>query len=227
MIPKNRIASIDILRALTMYFMIFVNDLWTLRDIPEWLGHAARGEDRLGFADIIFPLFLFIVGLSIPFALKARRKKGDSDFQIFQHIFVRSLALIVMGFFMVNLENINRELLSISKPVYQILMATAFVFIWNLYPDGKAFKKIPEWVMKVIGILILIYLATIYTGGTVENPHWMRPHWWGILGLIGWAYFMVATLYLLVGSRLIWLFLLTLVFLLLNIQQEIKLYEGR
>ena len=226
MIPKNRIASIDILRALTMYFMIFVNDLWTLRDIPEWLGHAARGEDRLGFADIIFPLFLFIVGLSIPFAFKARRKKGDSDFQIFQHIFVRSLALIVMGFFMVNLENINRELLSISKPIYQILMATAFVFIWNLYPDGKAFKKIPEWVMKVIGILILIYLAIIYTGGTVENPHWMRPHWWGILGLIGWAYFMVATLYLLVGSRLIWLFLLTLVFLLLNIQQEIKLYEG-
>lgn len=226
MIPKNRIASIDILRALTMYFMIFVNDLWTLRDIPEWLGHAARGEDRLGFADIIFPLFLFIVGLSIPFAFKARRKKGDSDFQIFQHIFVRSLALIVMGFFMVNLENINRELLSISKPVYQILMATAFVFIWNLYPDGKAFKKIPEWVMKVIGILILIYLAIIYTGGTVENPHWMRPHWWGILGLIGWAYFMVATLYLLVGSRLIWLSLLTLLFLFLNIQQEIKPYEG-
>ena len=65
MIPKNRIASIDILRALTMYFMIFVNDLWTLREIPEWLGHAARGEDRLGFADIIFPLFLFIVGLSL------------------------------------------------------------------------------------------------------------------------------------------------------------------
>ncbi len=226
MIPKNRIASIDIIRALTMYFMIFVNDLWTLRDIPEWLGHAGRGEDRLGFADIIFPLFLFIVGLSIPFAFKARRKKGDSDFQIFQHIFVRSLALIVMGFFMVNLENINRELLSISKPVYQILMATAFVLIWNLYPDGKAFKKIPEWVMKVIGILILIYLATIYTGGTVENPHWMRPHWWGILGLIGWAYLMVATLYLLVGSRLIWLSLLTLAFLLLNIQQEIKLYEG-
>ena len=83
MIPKNRIASIDILRALTMYFMIFVNDLWTLEGIPEWLGHASRGEDRLGFADIIFPLFLFIVGLSIPFAVKARRKKGDSDLQIF------------------------------------------------------------------------------------------------------------------------------------------------
>jgi len=226
MIPKKRIASIDIIRALTMYFMIFVNDLWTLRDIPEWLGHAARGEDRLGFADIIFPLFLFIVGLSIPFAFKARRKKGDSDLQIFQHIFTRSLALIVMGFFMVNLENINRELLSISKPVYQILMATAFVLIWNMYPDGRAFKRIPEWVMKVIGVLILIYLAVIYTGGTVDDPHWMRPHWWGILGLIGWAYLTVATLYLFAGSRIVWLSLFVLAFLFLNIQQEVKPFAG-
>jgi len=226
MIPKNRIASIDIIRALTMYFMIFVNDLWTLRDIPEWLGHAARGEDRLGFADIIFPLFLFIVGLSIPFAFKARRKKGDSDFQIFQHILVRSIALIVMGFFMVNLENINRELLSISKPIYQILMATAFVLIWNLYPDGKAFKKIPEWVMKVLGILILVYLAIIYKGGTVEYPHWMRPSWWGILGLIGWAYLVVSTLFLIVGNRIFWLSVIFLAFLFLNIQQEIKPFGG-
>jgi len=83
MIPKNRIASIDILRALTMYFMIFVNDLWTLRDIPEWLGHAARGEDRLGFADIIFPLFLFIVGLSIPFASKHVVKRAILIFRSF------------------------------------------------------------------------------------------------------------------------------------------------
>jgi predicted acyltransferase len=226
MIPKNRIASIDIIRALTMYFMIFVNDLWTLRDIPKWLGHAALGEDRLGFSDIIFPLFLFIVGLSIPFAFKARTKKGDSDPQIFQHILSRSLALIVMGFFMVNLENINRELLSISKPVYQILMATAFVLIWNLYPDGKAFKKIPDIYMKVLGVLILLYLAVIYTGGSVEDPHWMRPHWWGILGLIGWAYLMVSTLYLLAGNRLFWLSVIFLIFLFLNIQQEVKPFEG-
>jgi len=226
MIPKKRIASIDILRALTMYFMIFVNDLWTLRDIPEWLGHAAAGEDRLGFADIIFPLFLFIVGLSIPFAFKARRKRGDSDVQIFWHIATRSFALIVMGFYMVNLENINREMLSISKPIYQILMATAFVLIWNLYPEGKAFKKIPEWVMKLIGVAILVYLAVIYQGGTIENPHWMRPAWWGILGLIGWAYLLISTLYLLIGNRLGWLTILWVAFILLNVFQEAKPFEG-
>jgi heparan-alpha-glucosaminide N-acetyltransferase len=226
MIPQKRIASIDILRALTMYFMIFVNDLWTLEGIPGWLGHAARGEDRLGFADIIFPLFLFIVGLSIPFAFKARRKKGETDVQIFWHIVKRSFALIVMGFVMVNLENINREMLTIAKPVYQILMATAFVLIWNMYPEKKAFKRIPEWVMNVLGVLILIFLAAIYKGGTVENPHWMRPAWWGILGLIGWAYLLVATLYLLVGNRLVWLALIWVVLILLNVFQEVKPFSG-
>jgi len=226
MIPQKRIASIDIIRALTMFFMIFVNDLWTLREIPEWLGHAARGEDRLGFADIIFPLFLFIVGLSMPFAFKARRKKGDSDLQIFWHIVKRSFALIVMGFFMVNLENINRELLTISKPVWQILMATAFVLIWNMYPEGKAFKRIPEWMMNILGVLILIFLAFMYKGGTVENPHWMRPAWWGILGLIGWAYLLIATLYLIIGNRLGWLALLWIILILLNVFQEVKPFDG-
>jgi hypothetical protein len=54
----------------------------------------------------------------------------------------------------------------------------------------------------------------------------MRPHWWGILGLIGWAYLVIATLYLLVGSRIVWLSVLLLFFMFLNIQQEIKPFAG-
>ncbi len=73
----KRIASIDILRALTMVLMIFVNDLWTLNNIPEWLEHVKRGEDGIGLADVVFPVFLFIVGLSIPYAVDSRRKKGE------------------------------------------------------------------------------------------------------------------------------------------------------
>ncbi|HIF84504.1 MAG TPA: DUF1624 domain-containing protein, partial [Flavobacteriaceae bacterium] len=59
-----RFASIDILRAITMVLMIWVNDFWTLTNVPKWLKHANAVEDYLGFSDIIFPLFLFIVGLS-------------------------------------------------------------------------------------------------------------------------------------------------------------------
>ena len=65
---RNRIASIDIFRGLTMFFMLWVNSFWSLSDVPHWLQHAARGEDMLGFSDTIFPAFLFIMGASVPLA---------------------------------------------------------------------------------------------------------------------------------------------------------------
>ena len=213
---SKRIVSIDIFRALTMFMMIFVNDFWTLTDIPDWMGHAKAGEDRLGLSDWVFPGFLFIVGLSIPFAIQARRKKGEPTTQIFWHIIKRSLALVVMGFFMVNLENINAELLPLSKYIWQLLMALAIVFIWNIYPEGRAFKKIPEWVLHVAGIIILVYLALVYKGGTEEHPGWMKPHWWGILGIIGWAYFLCSVIFLILGNRIIPIMLVVLAFHLMN-----------
>ncbi len=212
----NRIASIDIFRALTMFLMIFVNDLWTLTDIPDWLGHAKANEDRMGLSDWVFPGFLFIVGLSLPLAITGRKKKGDSTLQIFWHIVKRSFALIVMGFFMVNLENINGDLLPFSKYIWQFLMASAIVLIWNMYNNHKAFNKIPEWVMQAIGIIILILIGYIYKSGPEESPTWLRPHWWGILGIIGWAYLLCATLFLLVGEKIIYTVILLLVFHALN-----------
>ncbi|MCG8310160.1 MAG: DUF5009 domain-containing protein [Cytophagales bacterium] len=213
---NQRIVSIDIFRALTMFMMIFVNDFWTLYDIPEWLGHAKADEDRMGLSDWVFPGFLFIVGLSIPFAIQARRNKGASGLQIFRHIVKRSFALVAMGFFMVNLENINVEMLPVSKFVWQLLMAFSIVLIWNIYPDKKAFKRIPERGLQLAGILILVFLGIIYKGGTPEDPEWLRPHWWGILGIIGWAYFLCATIFLILGKKIVPFILVVLVFQLMN-----------
>src|SRR5919112_1637280 len=81
----QRVASIDILRALTMVLMIFVNDLGSLKGIPLWLEHVAPGVDGIGLADIVFPAFLFIVGLSLPYAIDNRRKKGDTEGQLVWH----------------------------------------------------------------------------------------------------------------------------------------------
>src|SRR5688572_33194566 len=87
-IPVTRVASIDIVRALTMVLMIFVNDLWSLKGIPQWLEHVKAGEDGIGLADVVFPAFLFIVGLSLPFAIDNRRKKGDTELQLVMHVLV-------------------------------------------------------------------------------------------------------------------------------------------
>ena len=215
-----RLKSIDILRALTMLLMIFVNDLWTLTNIPEWLGHKAAHEDGMGLADVVFPAFLFIVGLSIPHAIRARFKKGDSRVQVLWHIIERSLALMIMGVFMVNLENIDAENLLFNKYIWQILMTLAFFLIWNIYRD-KVFGRIPPLVMKLAGWAILIFLAIIYVGPG-EGYHWMRFHWWGILGLIGWGYLLSALVYLGLGNRPGWIALICVGLFLMNINEFVS-----
>ena len=67
---SQRNVGIDVLRALTMFVMIFVNDFWKIHGVPSFLDHSGPGEDFIGLADIVFPAFLFVVGMSIPFALK-------------------------------------------------------------------------------------------------------------------------------------------------------------
>ncbi len=213
-----RLKSIDILRALTMLLMIFVNDLWTLTNIPEWLGHKAAHEDGMGLADVVFPAFLLIVGLSIPHAIRSRFKKGDTKVQILWHIFERSLALLIMGVFMVNLENIDAEKLLFSKYIWQILMALAFFLIWNIY-KGKIFGKIRPMAMKGAGWAILIFLAAVYVGPGDGSYHWMRLHWWGILGLIGWGYMLSALVYLGLGNRPGWIAVICGLLLLMNVNE--------
>src|SRR5688500_9025805 len=131
MTPTQRIASIDITRALTMLLMIFVNDLWSLKDIPGWLGHTAAKEDGMGLADAVFPAFLFIVGMSIPYATSNRIKKGDNTLQLVRHVVERSIGLLVMGLFLVNGEHLNAEATGISRGVWNIICCTCFILIWN------------------------------------------------------------------------------------------------
>jgi len=218
--PLQRVDSIDAFRALTMVLMIFVNDLWSLKEIPGWLGHTAAEVDGMGLADWVFPGFLFIVGLSIPYATHARFNKGDSKWKVFRHILERSVALLVMGLFMVNLEMTNSDaLLLVSKPVWSILMVLGFILVWNYYGKAGATGKwwgLPVWLLQFLGVLILVFLAVTYRSGSGENLQWMQVHWWGILGLIGWAYFLCATIYLLVGNSLLWISMATVALLGMN-----------
>src|ERR1039457_4878392 len=107
MFQPKRLLSIDVFRAINMFFMIFVNDLSNVRNVPAWIDHVKDNEDGMHFADAIFPLFLFIAGLSIPLAIGRRLDKGNSFGAIAGYILLRSFALIIMGFFYVNMEEYN------------------------------------------------------------------------------------------------------------------------
>ncbi|QTE38263.1 DUF5009 domain-containing protein [Mucilaginibacter gossypii] len=151
-LPK-RLLSIDVLRAITMLLMIFVNDAGGVQHIPEWIDHAKGLEDRVGFADTIFPAFLFIVGLSLPFAINNRIKKSDSTRQVLFYILVRSAGLLIMGFYHVNLEEYNSSAALIPKAAWALVITMAFFLIWLDYPESMA--KTKRYTLQILGIAML------------------------------------------------------------------------
>lgn len=213
----KRIQSIDVFRALTMLWMIFVNDLWSLTDIPRWLEHAPAKEDFLGFADVVFPCFLFLVGMAIPYAIQNRQAQGDSPTQLVRHIVMRSIALLVMGVFTVNVPDLNVQATGIGSEWFQIMMVAGFFLIWNLYPKSVTAKRWLLVGLQGIGVCLLVYLAFVFRGGEPEHLQPMRPQWWGILGLIGWTYLVCALLDLVTHHRPLWLLLVWAFFTLMTI----------
>lgn len=190
-VKSSRIASIDIFRSITMFLMLWVNDFAGMSGVPHWMKHAAMTEDMLGFSDLVFPAFLFCVGMSIPFAIDSRFRKGDSLFQVIGHILLRSLALIVMGLFSMNCGTVEGGL---SHQWFSILMVIGFFLVWNVYPSKKWYFS----AMKIAGVALLAFLVVHRIASGLS----IRTGWWGILGLIGWAYLIVSLLYLLCRDRL-------------------------
>ena len=195
----QRLAAIDIVRALTMVLMIFVNDFWTLKGVPFWMEHRKHGVDGIGLSDIVFPAFLFIVGLSLPYAINNRRSKGDTDWQIVMHILLRTVALLVMGVFLVNGETYNEAATGMPEYYYTILCCLSFILIWNTYP--AALNRYLPLAARLIAFIILLTMAIVYRGGHDGNIQRFSPQWWGILGLIGWAYLASSLITLIAKNR--------------------------
>lgn len=189
-LSTNRILSIDALRGITILVMIFVNELAGIRDIPIWMKHMPADADAMSFVDMVFPSFLFIVGMSIPFAINSRLAKGDSFIQLQQHIIFRTLGLLILGFFIVNAEDgYNEVAMGMSINLWALLFFAAVIAIWKVYYTSS---KMVVNSIRAISFLLLVILAFVYKD---NNGQHITPQWWGILGLIGWAYLYACIFY--------------------------------
>jgi predicted acyltransferase len=91
----HRVDSLDVLRGLAVAGMIVVNNPgdWSAVFPPllhtYWTG--------VTFADLVFPAFLFVMGIGMPFALARRRASGASTSDLYKHIGIRTVLLIALG----------------------------------------------------------------------------------------------------------------------------------
>lgn len=101
----GRLLSLDALRGLDMIFLVGFAGIF--RSLPEisdnalfnWLSNQTRHPDWQGFTayDVIFPLFIFIVGVAIPLSFSRRKLNDARKSDLMRHVFIRSLVLTVLG----------------------------------------------------------------------------------------------------------------------------------
>lgn len=217
---ENRISSIDIMRGLTLLLMLFVNDL-NMDIAPAWLGHMEAGVDGMGLADWVFPGFLFMAGMAIPFSFSKRLKQGAVFADNMKHIFTRTISLLIIGVLMLNTGRVNPELTGISQNLWALLMYVGVFLVWNNY-TAKDTKFFTVTGLKLLGIGILVFLVMKFKSGKPENDGSLITSWWGILGLIGWGYLVSAFTYLFCRDSILKTVLVALFFLALNILSGLK-----
>ncbi len=104
-LSQGRIMSIDALRGFDMFWII--GGWYIFRGLHEkldnsttqWLTQQMSHVKWEGFRpwDLIMPLFLFVVGVVMPFAFNKRLERGDSKSRLYRHIIVRFVILFIMG----------------------------------------------------------------------------------------------------------------------------------
>src|SRR5215472_3965481 len=92
--PVRRLLSLDVVRGITIAFMIMVNNnggpgSWHFMNHAQWNG--------LTPTDLVFPTFVFIVGVSVVFAFDARLARGASRSKLAVHTTQRAVVLILFG----------------------------------------------------------------------------------------------------------------------------------
>jgi len=92
---RERLLSLDVFRGITVAGMLLVNDPGTWSAIYPPLEHAAWN----GWTptDLVFPFFLFIVGITTYLSLNARRARGDSEHAIRAQIIRRGALIFLFG----------------------------------------------------------------------------------------------------------------------------------
>jgi predicted acyltransferase len=159
----ERIISLDVFRGLTVAAMILVNDpgswsnlYWPL-DHAEWNGWTPT--------DLIFPFFLFIVGVAMTFSFAARLRRGSTRGGLARHVLVRSLSILAVGIFLSVFPHFHFATMRYPGVLNRIavcyLLAGLFVVATARRADGEGFVTNIPLMARVTAVLLIGYWAVM------------------------------------------------------------------
>ncbi len=148
----KRLLSVDVLRGLTMAFMIMVNNnggpgSWAQMNHAEWNGMTAT--------DLVFPTFLFVVGVSIVFAFDARLRHGAARAQMAWHTLRRAgilfaLGIVVNGFPLFQLAHLR--FYGVLQRIALCYLVVGLFYLW----DRRVWTKVAALAAVLVGYWVLV-----------------------------------------------------------------------
>jgi heparan-alpha-glucosaminide N-acetyltransferase len=195
---RERLTSLDAFRGFDILTMVFVNYIAGMKAIPFFLRHAAADQDVFTLTDVVFPGFLFIMGVSIPLALARRRAVGTKTLALFAHILVRTLALLFLGVVLVNEDRFSAAASGVGKDLWYFLATLAVFVLWAVAPKtaGPSKRRLRLGLKAAAAVLLLVLVIVFRGQGSDGQVTWLQTSWWGILGMIGWCYLAGSLLFL-------------------------------
>jgi predicted acyltransferase len=183
-----------------MAVMIFVNELAGVHGLPWWTYHAKANVDVMTYVDMVFPFFLFIVGLSIPLAITGRLKRNPSLLALWNHVALRTAALMTIGLVLANAEQGDPSRMILPPGLWAILALIGAGLFLNEYGESRRYATLHRW-LRVAGLALVVALLAIFRH-LPDQRHghgagvWIDFSYPEILGLIGYTYLAVALLYI-------------------------------
>ena len=148
--PADRLLSLDVFRGITIAAMILVNNPGNWDYVFRQLAHAAW--HGLTFTDLIFPFFLFIVGVAIVFAFSKRIDRNLAKKSLYVKIIRRTLIIYALGLFLNAFPNFDLATLRISGVLQRIAIC---YLITSLIYLNSTWKGQSIW----IAVFLLVYWA--------------------------------------------------------------------
>ncbi len=156
-----RLRSLDALRGFDMFWIAGGAGLaaalaeatdWT---VLRWIADQCEHVEWHGFRmwDLIFPLFLFLAGVSMPFSLAARRARGDSTAELHAHALRRGLALVLLGVIYNGLFRFDFENLRYASVLGRIGLAWMLAALLVLHTGPRG------WLVAIAALLLGYWAA--------------------------------------------------------------------
>ena len=158
MVKPGRLLSLDLLRGLTIGFMILVNNNGSEAAAYWPLKHAAWN----GFTptDLVFPTFLFLVGISTVFSTASRLAQGATKQSLFLHTVRRTILLFLLGLLVNSFPQFHLHTLRIYGVLPRI--AVCYFIVATLYLISSGWKdKILLLVAALAGYWILMRFVPV------------------------------------------------------------------